>query len=159
MCDHPNREAAMVVLASDDDGKPTVWCDPCIAPLVKTLNDAGLHTVWSCCGHGRRPAQIGLRDGREVVILANASEANRIEGLWPDINAPEPTFLQRFEAWVFDADPAWRGFSRLMLSMAVVVAGCGGLVGLLMALGSRHPALAIIPVTVAAARWVRWTLR
>jgi len=87
MCDHPNREAAMVVLATDDDGNPTVWCDPCIAPLVLALNHGGLPTVWSCCGHGRRPAQIGLSDGREVIVFADASEARRIESLWPDINA------------------------------------------------------------------------
>lgn len=28
-----------------------VWCDPCLVPLVKALNDGGLRTVASCCGH------------------------------------------------------------------------------------------------------------
>jgi len=81
----------MVVLARNEVGLATIWCDPCIAPVVEMLNGAGLPTVWSCCGHGRRPARIGLRDGRQVVVFADADEANRIDGLWPDINAEAVT--------------------------------------------------------------------
>jgi hypothetical protein len=66
----PNREAAMVVL--DPEPLPGVhkgvWCDPCIAPIVKALNDGGLPTVASCCGHGERDGRITLADGREVLI-------------------------------------------------------------------------------------------
>jgi hypothetical protein len=62
------REAAMVTLARDQNGTPTVWCDPCIAPLVKALNDAGIATVASCCGHGEQHGSIVLADGRELVI-------------------------------------------------------------------------------------------
>lgn len=59
---HSGREAAMVVLS------PKVWCDPCIAPLVKALNDGDVPTVASCCGHGDRDGSIVLADGRELVI-------------------------------------------------------------------------------------------
>lgn len=63
MCDHsPNREAAMVVV------QPGVWCDPCLVPLVKALNDGGLPTVASCCGHGKQDGSIVLADGRELLI-------------------------------------------------------------------------------------------
>lgn len=64
MCDYsPFREQAMTV--SEDK---TWWCDPCIAPIVKALNDAGLRTVASCCGHGKRPGSIVLANRTELVI-------------------------------------------------------------------------------------------
>jgi hypothetical protein len=78
MCDHaPNREAAMVRIAEDEKGKPTVWCDPCIAPLVKALNDAGMRTRASCCGHGTHPTSVALADGRWVFVV-DAEQADAI---------------------------------------------------------------------------------
>ncbi len=66
MCDHsPNREAAMVTV------EPGVWCDPCLAPLVKALNDGGIRTTSSCCGHtdGNGVGAISIADGRWLVIV------------------------------------------------------------------------------------------
>ena len=68
MCDHPNREAAMVVVERAPDGTPTVWCDPCLAPLVSALNAGGIPTVASCCGHGTQHGSIVLADGRDLRI-------------------------------------------------------------------------------------------
>jgi hypothetical protein len=71
MCDHSNREAAMVVLYRDETGKPTVWCDPCLAPLIKALNKGGIGTLASCCGHDE-PGRLGsviLADDRVLHIL------------------------------------------------------------------------------------------
>lgn len=62
MCNHPNRTTAMPVIS------PGVWCDPCLVPLVRALNDGGIRTVASCCGHGERDGSICLADGRELVI-------------------------------------------------------------------------------------------
>lgn len=62
MCNHANREAAMTVL----DEK--TWCDPCLAPLVKALNDSGIRTTSSCCGHHHRPGWVSLADGRWLMI-------------------------------------------------------------------------------------------
>ena len=87
MCDYPNREAAMVVLRRDETGRATVWCDPCIANVVDALNLAGLTTMASCCGHGRRPASIALTDGRWVLLMGG-DDFDRVAPLWPDINAP-----------------------------------------------------------------------
>lgn len=42
--------------------------DACIAPIVKALNDGGVETVQSCCGHGRTPGRIDLTDGRILVM-------------------------------------------------------------------------------------------
>jgi len=42
--------------------------DNCIAPIVKALNDAGIYTVQSCCGHGKADGVIHLHDGRMLII-------------------------------------------------------------------------------------------
>lgn len=42
--------------------------DRCIAPLVKALNDAGIYTANSCCGHGKADGTIHLHDGRILRI-------------------------------------------------------------------------------------------
>lgn len=44
--------------------------DRCIAPLVMALNEAGIITIASCCGHGREPGRIDLLDGRVLRIEA-----------------------------------------------------------------------------------------
>jgi hypothetical protein len=50
------------------NGKP--WnIDRCIAPIVKALNDGGVPTIASCCGHGNLPGLISLVDGRHLVIV------------------------------------------------------------------------------------------
>lgn len=71
MCDHENRERAMVTIRRDGEGVPTVWCDPCIVPLVTALNDGGLATMASCCGHGKYPGWVMLRDGRSLVLMSH----------------------------------------------------------------------------------------
>ena len=68
-----------------------VEIDADIALLVRVLNDAGVRTVASCSGHGHRPANIALADGRELIIARNYAEARRIEALFPfDINGRTP---------------------------------------------------------------------
>ncbi len=42
--------------------------DICIAGIVQALNDAGIHTSQSCCGHGKEPGRIDLHDGRVLRI-------------------------------------------------------------------------------------------
>lgn len=67
MCNHENREAAMVVLSEG------VWCDPCLASLVKALNDAGIPTIASCCGHGTHASSVALADGRWLLVVDDAT--------------------------------------------------------------------------------------
>lgn len=58
-----------------------------IASIVWALNFAGETTVASCSGHGHRPANIALADGREIIIARDYEEARRIDALFPlDIN-------------------------------------------------------------------------
>lgn len=49
-----------------------VKIDACIAPIVKALNDAGIKTRQSCCGHGKGPGSIELADGRQLVVRESA---------------------------------------------------------------------------------------
>lgn len=87
MCDFPNRETAMTPLRWDDNGTPTVWCDPCLAELIHALNSGSITTTASCCGHNgtgsdgqqqNAPGWVMLRDGRVLLILADQDSAARI---------------------------------------------------------------------------------
>ena len=57
--------------------------DSCIVKLVKTLNEAGIVTVASCCGHNKRPGNIALADGRELVIALDFETARKVEEAFP----------------------------------------------------------------------------
>lgn len=74
-----SRESRMVTLRRNPDGTPSVWCDPEIADLVSALNAGGVPTVASCSGHGERPGNIALADGRELIIAKDYAEARAIE--------------------------------------------------------------------------------
>ena len=72
----PNREAAMVTIRTgtpEHHGRDGVWCDPCIADIIRALNDGGVTTIASCCGHGQRAGRISLTDGRELILEAGAT--------------------------------------------------------------------------------------
>jgi len=43
--------------------------DSCIAALVQALNDGGIKTTMSCCGHGKTFGDIFLQDGRALLII------------------------------------------------------------------------------------------
>lgn len=42
--------------------------DACIAEIIRALNDGGVATIASCCGHFNRWGSIILKDGRELII-------------------------------------------------------------------------------------------
>ena len=58
-------------------GYKWVKVDACIAPIVQALNDAGIDTTSSCCGHGKGDGSILLADGRELVVKQCAEEGSR----------------------------------------------------------------------------------
>ncbi|MEW8049266.1 MAG: hypothetical protein AB2809_02720 [Candidatus Thiodiazotropha sp.] len=64
-------EASQVKLAKPrPDGRTHAPVDPCIADIVQALNDAGLQTLASCCGHGKVNGRISLEDGRDLVLMS-----------------------------------------------------------------------------------------
>lgn len=73
MCDHGNERLLLVPMPAElsHTGKfrwVTKGVDQCIAPIVEALNNAGVLTANSCCGHGERDGSILLHDGREIII-------------------------------------------------------------------------------------------
>ena len=42
--------------------------DACIAPLIQMLNDYGIETVASCCGHGKTEGRIDFADGHVMLM-------------------------------------------------------------------------------------------
>ncbi len=52
--------------------------DFCVADIVAALNAANVETLASCCGHGYMPGSIILENGREIIIVKNAEERNKI---------------------------------------------------------------------------------
>lgn len=63
--------------------------DECIKPLIEALNNAGLKTIASCCGHGNTLGTIVLADGREVLIMPDHESARKVVKLFPDIHGNE----------------------------------------------------------------------
>lgn len=66
------------VIERDPAGRATVFCDPCLAPMVKALNAGGVRTLASCCGHGKmRPIiTIATAEGdRHLVIYEDLDRA------------------------------------------------------------------------------------
>jgi len=90
-----DRERKMVAVAGG------AFCDPCIAPLIGALNDGGIKTIASCCGHGRRPASVALADGRFMIVARDFAEFQKISALFPtDINGdpfPPPSPITNAE--------------------------------------------------------------
>lgn len=80
MCEWGNTE-----IVKTSSGKE-VDVDSCIVPLVYALNMAGIETVACCCGHGKRPGNIALKDGRELIIAPNYDVGRDIDNTFPPIN-------------------------------------------------------------------------
>jgi hypothetical protein len=58
-----------------------------LATLVRALNQCGMATIASCSGHGHRPGNIALADGREIMIARHYDEARKFDTLFlTDVN-------------------------------------------------------------------------
>jgi hypothetical protein len=60
--------------------------DKCIASIVDALNKGGIKTVASCCGHGKRPGNIVLGDGRELIVCQDFATGRAVDAAFPPIN-------------------------------------------------------------------------
>lgn len=56
--------------------------DKCLIPFIEALNNIGLKTIASCCGHGRRPGSIALEDGKEIAIFETFEDARKMDMLF-----------------------------------------------------------------------------
>ena len=62
-----------------------VGIDKCIAPIVKALNDGGVTTVASCCGHGKVLGCISLADGRQLAVYPDMEAVQQAVEKYSDI--------------------------------------------------------------------------
>lgn len=95
MCEHGNTVLLLVLVPAHlafegVDTHKVKDIDSCIAPLVKALNEGGMTTVSSCCGHGKQPTRISLADGREVFIAPDYETAQAVTATFPPIFDQEP---------------------------------------------------------------------
>jgi tRNA(Phe) wybutosine-synthesizing methylase Tyw3 len=79
MCEWGTTEIVVVNIPADlsHTGKSYVKLakiDKCIAPIVRALNEAGIKTRSSCCGHGKTDGRIDLQDGRILLIVEEKTE-------------------------------------------------------------------------------------
>jgi len=58
-----------IIEISTSQGIKTITVDRCISPIIKSLNNANIETIASCCGHGNTFGGIILRGGRYLVIV------------------------------------------------------------------------------------------
>jgi len=62
MCAYGQTESVKI-------GDRKIPVDACIAPIVRALNEGGVPTAMSCCGHGEGDGFILLADGRTLTVL------------------------------------------------------------------------------------------
>ena len=62
MCDWGTEKEVRLNRARGISGRTTVMVDACIADKVQALNDAGVHTLGSCCGHGKTQGSIIIEE-------------------------------------------------------------------------------------------------
>lgn len=84
-CGYANQERVQI------GAREPFYVDRCLVPLVKALWSAGFTTVASCCGHGHRPGNIALDDGRELIIAPDYESGRKIDAIFPDIHGNPPT--------------------------------------------------------------------
>lgn len=80
MCEHGNTTQVRIAESA------IVVVDSCIVQVVQALNASGLRTVASCCGHGHRPGNIALADGRELIIAPDHATARQVDAAFPNIH-------------------------------------------------------------------------
>lgn len=62
MCDWGTTDHVRLHRPRPVSGRLVVPVDRCIAPLVQMLNDYGVRTLGSCCGHGKAPGWVSYED-------------------------------------------------------------------------------------------------
>ena len=81
-----NSVKQVKLFTPDYKGHQFANVDTCISGAVQALNDAGMKTIASCCGHGKQPSRITLEDGREMFIFKDYETAQKISKMFPQIS-------------------------------------------------------------------------
>lgn len=108
MCQWSTTVALEVTIPADlswtgEARRKVVGIDSCIVELVRALNDGGVTTRGSCCGHGNTLGSIILGDGPRLLIASNAAVANATELAFKNI-CGEPSKLDQLISLARHAD-------------------------------------------------------
>jgi len=57
----------------------TAKVDDELGPLVQYLNDKGIETVGCCCGHGRYPATVLIKEKGKIIDIFSQEEVPRVK--------------------------------------------------------------------------------
>ena len=106
MCKWGTTVPVEVIVPADQshtgqDRPTTKPIDACIAPLVEALNEAGIRTDGSCCGHGKADGWIALHDGRKLTISVN-DRRNCVPGGEGDKAEPSAPKAEEAVAWLVE---------------------------------------------------------
>lgn len=80
--------------------RTTAGVDACLGPLLQALNDGGMQTIASCCGHGGPWGAVILEDHRELLVFPTlAARCEFMDRTPPDMAVPFafPASVQRGE--------------------------------------------------------------
>jgi len=72
-CDRSTKPVFVYICADQSHTGQGRWdhvkIDSCIAELVQSLSDGGVIMRASCCGHGKKPGYILLKDGYKLKLM------------------------------------------------------------------------------------------
>lgn len=63
--------------------RTAIKIDACIAPLVQTLNDCGIETTASCCGHGKTEESGIVLSAQSLKIVPREDGSFRVHLVFP----------------------------------------------------------------------------
>ena len=101
------------------DGIQTASVDPCIQSIVQSLNDAGLQTLNSCCGHGIRPGWVALEDGRHILIAADHAMMRKMDSDFPALDGDENWLTRQLESCKAEV-ATWSEYKREAMRAALL---------------------------------------
>ena len=88
MCERESKQVRIKLCKLDRWGRRYAYVDPCIAYLVQAMNDGGLETIASCCGHDGELGITGdiiLRDDTWFSIITKDTTMEQIDKIKDEI--------------------------------------------------------------------------
>jgi len=91
MCRHGDRVKIRIGDKEQD-------VDRCLAPIIKALNEGGIKTAMSCCGHGEHDGFILCADEDKYRLLIVVSEEESLERFEKEFRRVAEYFERRGKA-------------------------------------------------------------
>lgn len=88
--------------------------DACIAPIIQALNDAGILTAASCCGHGKADGEIWLQDGRKLIVV-NGAAVNETVSIGKGMNEHGISEIGDIQRLVVEGCTDWKQYGEVVV--------------------------------------------